>query len=115
MLLFRPLFRYGVDLVVTGHEHFFAALPPITPEGVVNRSHGVPILIAGTGGAVFFDHPSRLLYADAGETVVARQFGILRMVLNPGTYQWSFVPTDPAAPMPSGSGSCQEDPPQLRR
>lgn len=113
-LIFRRLYRFGVDLVVTGHEHFFAALPPLTPAGVVNRSHGVPVLIAGTGGAVFFDRPSRLRYADQGETVIARQLGILRMVLKPGTYEWTFIPVDPAVPRPSGTGTCHENPPRIQ-
>lgn len=113
-LLFRELYRFGADLVVTGHEHFFAALPPLTPEGEVNRRHGVPVLIAGTGGAVFFDRPARLRYADNGETIVARQLGILRMVLKPGTYEWTFIPVDPTVPRPSGGGTCHEEPPPRR-
>jgi len=113
-LLLRPLYRFGVDLVVTGHEHFFASLPPLTPDGFVNRSHGVPILIAGTGGAVLFNRPARLRYPNDGETVVVHQLGILKIVLKPGTYEWSFIPVDPAAPRPSGGGTCHENPPQLQ-
>jgi hypothetical protein len=113
-LIFRPLYRFGVDLVVTGHEHFFAALPPLTSEGVVNRSHGVPVLIAGTGGAVFFDRPAKLRYEDQGETVVTHQLGILRMVLRPGRYDWTFIPVDASAPRPSGGGTCHENPPRVQ-
>ena len=31
--IFRTLYRFGADLVVTGHEHFFASMPPLTPDG----------------------------------------------------------------------------------
>lgn len=111
MQIFRKLYKYGVDLVATGHEHFFAALPPLNPEGVVNRSHGVPILIAGTGGAVFFDRPARLRYPNDGEVLVARQLGVLQIVLKPAAYEWTFIGVDPAAARPSGAGTCHENPP----
>ena len=112
--IFRTLFRFGADLVVTGHEHFFASLPPLTPDGTVNRSHGVPSLIAGTGGAVFFDPPARLRYRDAGELVVTRQLGVLRIVLKPLSYDWTFVPVDPSVRPPSGTGACHENPPRFQ-
>lgn len=110
--LFRRLFRYGADLVVSGHEHFFSTLPPVNPEGVVNRSHGMPILIAGTGGATFFERPASLRYPNAGEMVLARKLGILQIVLKPTSYDWTFIPVDSAEPRPSGNGTCHENPPR---
>ncbi len=112
--IFRTLFRFGADLVVTGHEHFFASMPPLAPDGVVNRSHGVPILIAGTGGAVFFNHPARLRYQQAGEQVLARQLGILKIVLRPAGYDWTFMPVDPSVRRPAGTGACHENPPRVQ-
>lgn len=109
--IFRKLFKFGVDLVLTGHEHFFSSLPPLTPDGVVNRSQGVPILIAGTGGATFFNQPARLRYGNAGEVVLARQLGIVRVVLKPASYDWAFIPVDVAVRGPSGTGVCHENPP----
>jgi hypothetical protein len=112
--MFRILFRFGADLVVTGHEHFFASLPRLTPDGVVDPSHGVPILIAGTGGAVFFDRPPRLRYQDAGELVLSRQLGILKIALRPVGYDWTFIPVDSSVPRPSGTGTCHENPPRVQ-
>jgi len=112
--IFRILFKFGADLVVTGHEHFFASMPPLTPDGVVNSSHGVPILIAGTGGAVLFDRPARLRYQDAGELVVSHQLGILKISLQPAGYDWAFVPVDTFGPRPSGTGTCHENPPRFQ-
>ncbi|MBI2188856.1 MAG: metallophosphoesterase [Acidobacteria bacterium] len=109
--IFRKLFKYGGDLVVTGHEHFFSTLPPLAPDGIVNRSHGIPTLIAGTGGAVFFNPPARLRYSSAGEAVLPRQLGILRIVLKPSSFEWAFIPVDPAVRAPSGTGTCHENPP----
>jgi hypothetical protein len=109
--IFRKLYKYGVDLVATGHEHFFAALPPLNPDGAVDRATGVPMLIAGTGGAVFFGRPPRLRYADAGEVLVARSLGILKVTFQPAAYEWAFVPVDASDASPSGSGRCHDNPP----
>ena len=114
MPIFRKLYKYGVDLVATGHEHFFAALPPLDPDGVVDRATGIPMLIAGTGGAVFFGRPPRLRYADAGEVVVARSLGILKVMFRSDAYEWAFVPVNASDPSPSGSGRCHDNPPGYR-
>ncbi len=111
MPIFRKLYKYGVDVVATGHEHFFAALPPLDPVGKVDRAYGIPLLIAGTGGAVFFEKPSRLRYGNDGEVVVARTLGVVRIDLKPSGYDWAFVPVNPADRAPSGTGGCHDNPP----
>ena len=112
MPIYRKLYKYGVDLVATGHEHFFASLPPLDPAGSIDTAYGVPLLIAGTGGAVFFDRPTTLRYGGAGEVVVARTLGVLKIELKRAGYAWAFVPADPDHPAPSGSGSCHDNPPR---
>jgi len=107
--IFRKLYKHGVDLIATGHEHFFASLPPLGPDGVINKSHGIPTLIAGTGGAEFFDKPKTLRYGN-GEIVIARTLGVLKITLNAQAYDWAFVPVDPAAERAAGSGTCHENP-----
>jgi calcineurin-like phosphoesterase family protein len=114
MPLFLKLYRHGVDLLATGHEHFFAALPPLTPDGIVDKSYGVPVLIAGTGGAVFFERPKTLRYGAHGEVVISETLGLLKMTLQPGAYEWAFVPVDPAAARASGGGRCHDNPPGVQ-
>lgn len=109
--LFRKLYKYGADLVLTGHEHFFAAMPPMDPEGVVNPARGIPFFIAGTGGAVFFERPRTLRYGAHGEEILARTLGVLRLTLGSDGYGWDFVPVDASARGLSGTGRCHENPP----
>src|SRR6185436_2118428 len=96
MPLFRKLYKHGVDLVAVGHEHFFATMPPLDPAGIVDRSYGVPLLIAGTGGAVLFPQPPRLRYGADGERVIAQKLGILQLTLKPQKYEWEFIGVDAA-------------------
>ena len=86
-------------------------MPPLTPDGGVHRRYGVPVLMAGTGGAVLFNRPARLRYEEAGEQVLAQQLGILRIVLKPAGYEWTFIPVDPLVPRPSGTATCHDNPP----
>jgi hypothetical protein len=109
MPIFRKLYKHGVDLIATGHEHFFAALPPLGPDGVVNMAHGIPTLIAGTGGAVFFDKPRNLRYGH-GEVVIARTLGVLQVTLKTKAYDWAFVPVDPGGERAAGAGACHDNP-----
>ena len=113
MPIFRKLYKYGVDLIATGHEHFFAAMPPTTPDGVVDAAYGVPALIAGTGGAVFFNRPRTLKFGNAGEQVLTHALGILKITLKPAAFDWAFVPVDATVRGPSGSGQCHENPPRF--
>lgn len=110
--IFRKLYKYGVDLVATGHEHFFAAMPPMTPEGVVDAAYGVPVLVAGTGGAMFFNRPRTLKFGTSGEQLLTHALGILKITLKPAAFDWAFVPVDSKMSGPSGSGQCHENPPR---
>ena len=108
MPIFRRLYRYGVDVVVTGHEHFFSYVPPLTPDGVHDAAYGVPTLIAGTGGAVFFEQPKTLRYG-GGEVVLSNTLGVAQLTLRPRTFDWAFVRVD-GRPGPAGSGTCHDNP-----
>ncbi|MBM3817730.1 MAG: hypothetical protein FJW14_01755 [Acidimicrobiia bacterium] len=109
--IFRILYRYGADLAVTAHEHFFAYLPPLNPDGVVDVSKGVPTIIAGTGGARFFRRPKTLRWGAHGEEIVAGTLGVVRLRLYPGRFDWAFVPAQPmAGTPPSGAGRCHANP-----
>lgn len=108
--IFRKLYKYGADVIVTGHEHFFASLPPLNPDGAVDRSFGIPTLIAGTGGAVFFDRPRRMRYPNDGEVILARTLGVAKITLRNRSYDWAFVPVSPMSTPLSGSGQCHDNP-----
>lgn len=110
MPIFRKLYKYGVDLVATGHEHFYASLPPLNPKGVVDNSYGIPLFITGTGGAVFFPEPSERRY---GETIISRALGILRLTLKHGGYASEFIPVNPAHRRHVSVGICHDNPPRV--
>jgi hypothetical protein len=109
--MFRMLYRYGVDLTVAAHEHFFASVPPLNPEGVVDKAYGVPTLIAGTGGATLFRKPKTLRWGADGEDIVGDTLGVLKLTLHTDRYEWAFVPAQAMTRVPpSGAGRCHDNP-----
>lgn len=126
--IFRKTYKYGADLYVAGHEHFFARIPPLTPQtdannlAVFDSARGIEGLIVGTGGAALFPHPTgdprirradRLLkWAKYDEMVLSGQWGVTRIDLSPGFFRWRFIPVspDPRRIYPSGSGTCHDNP-----
>ena len=107
--LWDVLYRNGVDVIVNGHEHFYAAFSAMTPAGVPDAEYGIRQLIAGTGGARLFNRPS----PQYGETIVAGTWGALVLTLGSGQYEWRFVAVDDTV-RDSGTGSCHDVPPPGR-
>jgi hypothetical protein len=103
--LWDVLYRFGVDVVLNGHEHFYAAFPPMNPAGGPDLSFGIRQIIAGTGGARLFDRPA----PSYGETIIAGQWGALVMRLGSADYEWEFVSTDGAV-LDTGRGTCHDAP-----
>jgi acid phosphatase type 7 len=104
--LWNVLYRYGVDVVLNGHEHFYAAFPPLDPTGARDERYGITQIIAGTGGARLFDRPA----ATYGETIIAGQWGVLAITLDARAYTWRFMSVD-GAQLDSGAGTCHAAPP----
>lgn len=122
MPIFRKLYKHGVDLNLTAHMHGLNWLPPLHPDGQVDRSNGVPIGIVGTGGAIPFVDPRldtalrkperRLKWAADDEVLLANTPGVVQLDLYPGSFTWKFIPVSPqpGVAYPSGSGKCHDNP-----
>ena len=116
--LFRKFHKYGGDVAVFGHEHFFARLPPLRPVSdrvaEYDSVYGIESLIVGTGGARLFEGPSELKYAKYGEVVVPKTPGIVKVILRKDRYSWEFLParrTNMFTNYPKGEGVCHDNPP----
>jgi hypothetical protein len=65
-------------------------------------ANGVREFIVGTGGE---SHYKFHLPATGSQVRIANTFGVLRLVLEPGAYEWSFVSTSGAA-LDAGKAAC---------
>lgn len=92
---------YGADLVLSGHEHFYEAFEPFDADGRPVES-GPRQFTVGTGGARlygFWKPP----YESRARVL---EFGVLRLVLAPGSYAWRFVDLERRV-RDAGSADCR--------
>ena len=96
------LYRAGADVVVNGHDHDYERFGTQDPAGREDKAAGIREFVVGTGGAVLRDFPT---VAAHSEVRIPGTFGVIRFVLHPTSYEWSFIATSGEV-ADSGSGPC---------
>ena len=92
----------GVDLVVTGHEHYYERFAPLGADVGPDPS-GVPMILVGTGG---YELRPRGTVVPGSEIIIDDAFGYLRLTLEPQAYSFEFMAVDGSV-LDSGSGECR--------
>jgi hypothetical protein len=100
--LVADLYRNGVSMVVTGHDHHYERFAALDRDGTLDKAHGARWFVAGTGGARLYPVPLRV----AGSEAAAAVWGVLGLELRDGGYAWEFVPAEPGAFRDAGSDRC---------
>lgn len=101
--IWQALYEANADVVVNGHDHDYERFAPQDPDGKADPKRGIREFVAGTGGKNHrpFGDPhanSELRNADA--------FGVLKLTLREGGYDWQFIPEAGKHFTDSGSGAC---------
>ena len=109
LLQMQPLWQLlddqGVDVVLNGHEHSYQRY---APQDVYGRPdpNGIVQFTVGTGGSTYGELPE----GDIAANLVAGQdtsFGVLRLELQDGGYDFAFVVADGEEPFTDeGHGDC---------
>jgi calcineurin-like phosphoesterase family protein len=103
------LYDFGADVVMGGHDHLYERFAPQTPTGRADPDFGIRQFVVGTGGAAhygFRNQPAHNSQARNGNT-----FGVLKLILGSGGYDWQFVAQDGKPFRDAGSASCHGAPP----
>jgi 3',5'-cyclic AMP phosphodiesterase CpdA len=100
--LWFELYNSGVDIAISGHEHFYERFAPQTAEAVADPDYGIRQFVVGTGGAPLMPALRRV----ANSEVLLTSYGILRLTLEPQSYKWEFLSADGGAVLDSGTGTC---------
>jgi PKD repeat protein len=101
--LYDDLYYAGADLVLNGHAHDYERFAPQDPYRNLDRTNGLRQFVVGTGGAELRPVGTRL---PNSEVFSASSFGVLKLALRRGSYDWQFVPAAGGTLQDSGSGSC---------
>jgi hypothetical protein len=101
--LWQVAVQEGVDVVLTAHEHSYERHAPMDAAGA-RDPRGPRLFVVGTGGGNlrrFHRPPLPTTEVRDGAT-----WGVLRLDLRPGGYDWRFLPTRGATFTDRGSGDC---------
>jgi hypothetical protein len=101
------LYGAGADLVLSGHSHVYERFAPQTPGGRADPGHGIREIVVGTGGESHYG------FARTKPNSQVRQsgtFGVLKLTLHPGGYDWRFVPQAGRTFRDSGHTPCHGRP-----
>jgi hypothetical protein len=88
--LFAELYQAGVELLLSGHYHWYERFAPQDPTGAADPAAGVRQFIAGTGGSYMMINEEG--WAPNSEAHLDDVFGVLELTLRAGGYDWRFVP-----------------------
>jgi len=103
----QDLYAAKADVVLNGHNHNYERFALQNPQAQAD-SNGIREFVAGTGGRSHygFTTPKPNSQVRNGDT-----FGVLKLTLHPGSYDWQFVPIAGQTFTDSGTTSCHSSSP----
>lgn len=99
----RILYANDVDVIINGHDHLYERFAPQNPDGQTDRARGIRQFTIGTGGALLY--PEINLQPNS-EVRITNTWGVLKMTLGGGYYEWQFVPVQGSTGTDSGRADC---------
>ena len=101
--VWRVLYQYGVELVLSGHDHDYERFAPQDPDGRADSVRGVRQFVVGTGGAPTYALSKSLPNSELQASV----HGVLKLVLQSTSYSWQFVSIPGVSFSDNGTGACR--------
>lgn len=100
--MWRTLYEFGVDVVISAHEHNYERFAPQDFNGRFDPAQGIRQFIVGTGGA-----PLRAIGAARPNSEVrGSSWGVLVLTLEDVLFRWEFIPAEPGGLLDAGTGQC---------
>ena len=100
--IMQLLYENRVEIVLSGHDHNYERFVQMTPQAVEDTARGFRLFVVGTGGRDlqgFTRTHARTAFRKNDE------FGVLKIELKEGQYQWAFVTID-GRHLDPGQGVC---------
>ena len=86
--LWRALYEYRAEFVVSAHNHHYERFAPQTPSGVADQN-GIREFVVGTGGAGLYAFGTTQPNSEVRNNTT---HGVLALLLEPDSYAWQFIP-----------------------
>lgn len=101
--LWDALYENHVDVILNGHDHDYERFAPQDPQGAWDDANGIRQFIVGTGGAS--PYPFGEIRPNS-EIHFTGTFGVLKLTLHSGSYDWEFLSITPLLFRDRGTGAC---------
>lgn len=99
----RLLYDADADVVLNGHDHIYERFASQNPQAAVDDSQGIRQFTVGTGGG---SHYRIVTVQPNSEVRNNNAYGILKLTLRPGSYDWRFISAPPQTFSDSGTEVC---------
>jgi hypothetical protein len=94
--------QHGVDVVLNGHNHAYERFAPQDADGRADPQ-GPRQFVVGTGGYPLY---ARTRSQPNSQIYESDTWGVLKLTLKTGLYEWEFVPVAGKTFRDSGSSVC---------
>jgi hypothetical protein len=101
--LWQALYDANADVVINGHDHNYERFAPQNPDGGSDAARGIREFVVGSGGK---NHRPIVLAKPNSESRNADAFGVLKLSLRTGAYDWQFIPEAGKTFVDAGTGKC---------
>jgi calcineurin-like phosphoesterase family protein len=101
--VWKTLYDSNADVVLVGHSHNYERFAPMNASGSLDRARGMREFVVGTGGAFFTGVGSARPNSEVRQN---NTYGVLKLTLNPASYDWRFVPEAGRTFTDAGSQPC---------
>ncbi len=98
----RLLYDHHASIVVNGHDHDYERFSPQDVEGRPDPK-GIREFVVGTGGGGLYEFRRIKPNSEARSN---RSYGVLKLTLGSGTYNWEFITAAGEPFQDYGTGSC---------
>jgi hypothetical protein len=99
------LMQYGAEVVLNGDNHTYERFGPQDAFGQLNDAEGIREFVVGTGGRGLYSFADGPLQPNS-EARNDAAFGLLKLTLHTGGYDWEFLPVAGEDYTDSGSAAC---------
>jgi hypothetical protein len=110
--LFRALYEYGTDVVITGHDHIYERFAPQDPNAQADPT-GIREFVVGTGGAGLYGIGTIRANSEVRRGAPNGAHGVLKLILKEGNYDWEFIPIAAETFRDTGNAACLKGSVQL--
>jgi calcineurin-like phosphoesterase family protein len=103
--IFQTLFDHHVELYLAGHTHYYQRFYPQDANANRDDANGVVEIVPGTGGGALANVGSTSSYKNIA-VQIGQAYGVLKLVLHQGSYDFQFLPAPGYTSTDSGSAAC---------